>query len=234
MARHLCSLFLLNSVPMNTEKLITVALADDHSMVRTGIESIIKSFGDFAVVASVENGAQLLKEIKMMDNPPDLCVVDINMPQQDGYETLDILRERFPSVRALVLTMYDNEYSIIKVFSKGAKGYVLKESDPLELKDALWSVYYGEIYHPEAISNKKLFQLLQPGNAHGATKISEKEMLFLPYCCTELSLKEIGVKMGVSTRTVQGYRDSLFAKLSLKTRTGLAIYAIKAGLVPVR
>jgi DNA-binding NarL/FixJ family response regulator len=219
---------------METERILTVALADDHSMVRTGIEAIVSSFGGFSVVASVENGVQLVRALGMMDKLPDMCVIDINMPEQNGYETLDILRERFPSVKALMLTMYDNEFSIIKAFSKGAKGYVLKESDPLELRDALWLVYEGEIYHPEVISNRRLFQQLHAASLHGTRRISEKEMLFLPYCCTELSLKEIAVKMGVSTRTVQGYRDSLFDKLSLKTRTGLAIYAITAGLVPVR
>lgn len=219
---------------METQKTVTVALADDHAMVRTGIAAIINGFGGFSVILSVENGTQLIRELGMADRLPDICVVDINMPECNGYETLDLLSIKFPLVKTLILTMYDNEFSILKMLGKGAKGYVLKESDPLELKDALTIVYNDEIYHPEVLSNRRFFQRIQASNFSGMQKISEKEMLFLPYCCTELTLKEIGVKMGVSTRTIQGYRDSLFDKLSLKTRTGLAIYAIKAGLVTVR
>lgn len=218
---------------MEHTPLIKIAIADDHEMVRKGIANFIDMFGGFDVVLTATNGNDLISQLKKADTLPDICILDINMPEMNGFETLDILRAAYPVIRVLVLTMYDNEQTIIKMFSYGARGYLLKNSGPDELKEALLTIHAGELYHPDIKASH--FQFFLHGKPDPAfPRITDKEMLFLTYCCTELSYKEIAQKMGVALRTVQGYRDSLFSKLVLKTRTGLAMYAITAGLVPLR
>jgi two-component system invasion response regulator UvrY len=218
---------------MDNKNVIKVAITEDHKIVRKAIANFINGFGGFEILVNSVNGQDLIKQLGRLDQLPDICILDINMPELNGFETLDIMRERYPDVKVLILSMYENEQTIIKAFSKGARGYLLKDSEPLDLKQALVNIYEGDLYHPDLLSTH-FHSYLKGKNEPSLPRISEKEMEFLPYCCTELSYKEIAKEMGVALRTVQGYRDSLFDKLGLKTRTGLAMYAIKAGLVPLR
>lgn len=216
---------------MQHQKTVKIAITEDHQIVRKAIAGFINGFGGFAIIISAVNGQDLLQQLSCAREQPDICVLDINMPSMNGFETLKQLRERYPDIKVLILSMYDNEQAIIKSFTMGACGYLQKDCDPLDLKAALLTVYDGELYHPDIKSSHFKYYLTGKHDP-GLPRITEKEMQFLPYCCTELSLKEIAQQMGVALRTVQGYRDSLFDKLSLKTRTGLAMYAIKSGLVP--
>ena len=218
---------------MTIQENIRIAITEDHTIVRKAVANFIKGFGGFEIIINSTNGYDLIRQLELASDLPDICVLDINMPELNGFETLDRIRDKYPDIKVLILSMYEHEQTIIKAFNKGARGYVIKDSDPLDLKAALLTVYEGELYHPE-IKASHFYAYLQGKNDPALPRISENELQFLPYCCTELSLKEIASEMGVALRTVQGYRDSLFDKLGLKTRTGLAMYAIKAGLVPLR
>jgi DNA-binding NarL/FixJ family response regulator len=127
--------------------------------------------------------------------------------------------------------MYDDEMSIIKMMRNGSNGYVLKDVQPEELRKAIVALYDKGFYHSELLTS----DIVKKASAHRAEEpthgISDKELEFLRYCCTELTYKEIGEKMGNSPRTIDGYRDSLFSKLEVTSRTGLAVYAIKHGIV---
>ncbi|RZL20419.1 MAG: response regulator transcription factor [Pedobacter sp.] len=218
---------------MTIQEKIRIAITEDHTIVRKAVAGFINGFGGFDIIINSSNGHDLIRQLELANELPEICVLDINMPEMNGFETLDRLREKYPEIRVLILSMYEHEQTIIKAFSKGARGYVIKDSDPLDLKSALLTVYEGELYHPE-LKTSHFYAYLHGRHDPALPRISEKEMQFLPYCCTELSLKEIAAEMGVALRTVQGYRDSLFDKLGFKTRTGLAMYALKAGLVPLR
>lgn len=218
---------------MDQQNTIKIAITEDHMIVRKALANFINGFGGFEIIITSTNGQDLANQLVKSAMLPDICILDINMPAMNGFEALDLLRTKFPGVKVLILSMYENEQTIIKAFSKGASGYLLKDSEPLDLKQALITIYEGELYHPE-IKTSQFYAYLSGRNEPFLPRITEKEMQFLPYCCTELSYKEIADKMGVALRTVQGYRDSLFDKLGLKTRTGLAMYAITAGLVPLR
>lgn len=213
--------------------IIKIAIAEDHKIVRKAIANFIQGFGGFEILLHAVNGQDLIRQLEIAPVPPDICVLDINMPELNGFETLLLLKDKFPEIRVLILSMYEHEQTIIKAFSNGAKGYLPKDSEPLDLKQALLSIYEGDLYHPD-LKASHFYTYLSGKHEPSLPRITEKEMQFLPYCCTELSYKEIGQKMGVALRTVQGYRDSLFDKLNLRTRTGLAMYAITAGLVPLR
>jgi DNA-binding NarL/FixJ family response regulator len=207
---------------------IDVALADDHALMRDGLKTIIASMKEFNMMMDAANGKELLDKLKKHPSLPSVLMLDINMPVMNGYETMKIIRERYPGIKVLTVSMYESEFSIIQMFRLGAKGYLEKSCDTKQLRLALLAVAKGEFYHSEEISNTMMSRMQKGSLPHGLTP---RELEFLTYCCSELAYKEIADRMQISERTVHGYRDTLFEKLEVKSRTGLAIYAINAGLV---
>src|SRR5665647_2541893 len=161
--------------------------------------------------------------------------MDINMSLMDGYETTSWLKKKYPQVKVLALSMYDNENSIIRMFRAGAKGYILKDCDPAELKAALNALITKGFYYSEMITGKLIHSMntLDENESHveAIIKLSDKEISFLKYACTELSYKEIADKMFLSPRTIDSYRDDLFQKFNVRTRVGIVIYAVKNGVI---
>jgi two-component system invasion response regulator UvrY len=155
----------------------------------------------------------------------------------DGFETTQWLKINHPDIKVLALSMYDNESSIIRMLKCGAKGYILKDSEPAELKAAIDDLVNKGYYYSDLVSGKLIHainKIEDEGSAmHTLVNLNDRETDFLKYACTELTYKEIADKMFVSPRTIDGYRDALFEKLHLKTRVGLVMYAIKNGLVTV-
>jgi DNA-binding NarL/FixJ family response regulator len=212
------------------QSVITVAMADDHAILRKGIIEIINGFGQFRVVADAGDGDELLRMLDKTHPLPDVCILDINMPHMDGYETLLELKQRWPEIKVLVLTMFANEYNIIRMIRNGAGGYLLKSCSPNELKQALEAIYDHNYYHTDFLSGR----LVRLFGKHDELlmRITDKELLFLKLCCTDLGYKQIADMLHVSPRTVEGYRNTLFEKLGVKTRTGLAMYAVSMGMIP--
>jgi DNA-binding NarL/FixJ family response regulator len=213
----------------DTHQKIRIAIADDHTIIRKGVMELINTFGEFEVILDAVNGADLLQKIAAAPQLPDICMLDINMPELDGYETAKAIRSRWPDIRILALSMYDSEYNIIRMLRSGANGYILKETDPKELRRALNEIYERSFYHSEIVTGRLINKLHQ--NASTADfEFSEREQQFLSLCCTEMSYKGMAEQMNLSPRTVEGYRDALFEKLNIRTRTGLVIFAIRIGL----
>lgn len=214
---------------------IQIALADDHVMIRKAIAAMVESFGNYRVVLQASNGLELLEMLKKADPLPDLVLLDIQMPQLNGIETAKILFEKYPEVKILALTMQDNESSLIAMVKNGARGYLLKDAEPELLRQALSDVYHKGFHYSEIITGRLIHQLqhnpVHDLSQHLSNSISQKEKEFLKWCCTELTYKEVAVKMLVSHRTVDGYRDQLFEKLGVKSRVGLAMFAVRTGLV---
>jgi DNA-binding NarL/FixJ family response regulator len=213
----------------------SIALTDDHSLLRNGLASLVKNLGH-TVVFEADNGKQLIEKI-VTDHLPELVLMDINMPHMDGYETTQWLKQHHPDIKVLALSMYDNETSIIRMLKCGAKGYILKDSEPAELKAAIEDVMNKGFYYSDLVSGKLMHAINKLDNAGSGLKsliqLNERETDFLKYACTEMTYKEIADKMFVSPRTIDGYRDALFEKLQLKTRVGLVMYAIKNGIVTI-
>jgi len=211
----------------------TVVLVDDHVLLRNGLASLVKNLG-YDVVFEADNGKDFLDKLKTKPLP-DLVLMDINMPVMDGYSTTAWLRDNYPQVKVVALSTMESETAIIKMIKSGAKGYVLKDAEPEELKLAFEEVMSRGYFYNELISHKVLksvHELTEPKNKVGLfANLSEREIEFLKLVCTELAYKEIADKLFVSVRTVEGYRDTLCEKLNLKTRVGLAMYAIKNNLV---
>ncbi|HEU4470433.1 MAG TPA: response regulator transcription factor [Flavisolibacter sp.] len=210
-----------------------IALADDHVLLRNGLANLLEDL-EYEVVFQADNGKDLIRRMEN-ENRPDLVLMDINMPQMDGYETTAWLRRHHPDIRVLALSMYDDENAIIRMLRSGAKGYILKDSDPSELKAALQAVLAKGFYQSELVTGKLIYSMNQLDLNGGALKevagLSDRELEFLKLVCTELTYKEIADQMHLSPRTIDGYRDALFEKLHIKSRVGLVLFSIRNGIV---
>ncbi|MDB5209696.1 MAG: response regulator transcription factor [Sediminibacterium sp.] len=213
-----------------------VALVDDHELLRTGLAAIINSFEGFKVVMEANNGKQFIEKVKAK-TPPDIVLLDITMPIMDGYETSSWIKNNLSQTKVLVLSMLENDTAIIRMLKNGARGYILKDSKPKVFKDALDSIRDSGYFINELVSNKLMHYInheeVYDGDAVALNSLSENESTFLKWICTEKTYKEIADEMCLSPRTIDTYRDNLFKKLDVKTRVGLAIFAIKNGIVNI-
>ena len=212
-----------------------IVLVDDHALLRNGLAELVKTLGH-EVLFECGNGKECIDRLdpKLL---PDIVLLDINMPEVDGYETAQWLKQHHPDVKVLALSMYDNETSIIRMLKSGARGYILKDSEPGELKAALRALEEKGFYYSDLVSGKLMHAINkmedENGNLKNLVPLNERETDFLKYACTELTYKQIAEKMFLSPRTIDGYRDALFEKLNVKTRVGLVMYAIKNGIVRI-
>lgn len=212
-----------------------LVLVDDHVLLRRGLASLVKNLGH-GVIFEADNG-RLFTEMLDPTMLPQVVLMDINMPEMDGYQTAVWVRANYPSIRVLALSMYDDEKSIIRMLRSGAAGYILKDADPSELQQAIDAVVRKGFYYSELVTGKLMHAINNIDDSEelvSLVKLSDKEVNFLKHICSELSYKEIAGLMFVSPRTIDGYRDALFEKLNVKTRIGLAMYAIRNGIVSVR
>lgn len=213
----------------------SIVLVDDHSLLRIGLAQLVQSLG-YAVIFQADDGKEFCEKLDK-NNLPDIVLMDINMPEMDGYQTTQWLKDNHSTVKVLALSMYDNENSIIRMLKAGAKGYILKDCEPSELKAAIDAVVSKGYYYSDLVSGKLIHAINKiednGSDVNTLSNLNDRETDFLKYTCTELTYKEIADKMFVSPRTIDGYRDALFEKLHVKTRVGLVMYAIKNGIVTV-
>lgn len=210
-----------------------IALVDDHVLLRNGLANLLKDL-DYEVVFQADNGKHFI-ELLATHEAPQVVLMDINMPLMNGYETTLWLKNNHPSICVLALSMLDDEDSVIRMIRNGAKGYVLKDCEPDELKEAIYSILHKGFYHSEMVSGKLVHAINHQSNKDkdSPARLTEKETEFLKWICTELSYKEIADKMGISPRTVDSYRDNLQEKLECKGRIGLVLWAIKNDVVTI-
>ncbi|PWN63039.1 DNA-binding response regulator [Chryseobacterium phosphatilyticum] len=207
----------------------TIVIVDDHILIAKALEGIISNFAEFEVIYVCENGKDLIQKLEEGNKIPDIILLDISMPIMNGFETAVWLTKNQPDIKVMALSMQGDDNSVIKMIKSGAKGYLLKNTHPKDLEIALIRLNSDGFYYPEWAS-KIIFSNLNKGQETEITiKISEREKEFLKYTVTELSYKEIADRMCCSPRTVESYRDQLCEKLELKTRVGLAVFAIKNG-----
>jgi DNA-binding NarL/FixJ family response regulator len=210
----------------------SIAIAEDHLLIAKAIGNIADGFSHFKVLYEVENGKVLQEKFKIPGNIPDIVLLDIRMPEMDGYATAAWLREKHPQVLVMALSVQDDDNSIIKMIKAGARGYLHKNVHPAELEKALETLLAKGMYYPDWATSKVFASIAADENHPRENEIalSEREKEFLKYACTELTYKEVGEKMFCSPRTVERYRDCLFEKLHVKTRVALALFAAKIGL----
>lgn len=217
---------------MNAQ-IIKVGMADDHVLLRQGLATMINNLGTARVVWQASNGLEV-KEL-ITKEVPDVMLLDIRMPEMNGFETCAWLTRQYKSVKVLALSMMDEENAVIKMLKSGAKGYLLKDSEPMELANAIRTVHEQGFYLNEMVTGKLLHSILQENLDIGEPEdsrfqLSAKEKEFLRLACTEYTYREIADIMKMSHRTIDGYREVLFEKLGIKSRVGLVLYAIRKGI----
>ena len=211
---------------------ITLGIADDHQLFLKSLSLLISSLEDFSIIIEAMNGKDLIEKLEAKKTEPDIILLDVNMPDIDGYETAKWIYKNFPQVKILALSMFSDERTIIRMLRQGARGYIMKNIDPEELKNALDSVMKKNFYLSEEISGKIISGLNKDiDKTEEVPTLTQREKDFLRHICSEITYKDIAAKMYVSPRTVDEYRNSLFEKLKLKSRVGLVMYAIRNGLV---
>lgn len=214
----------------------TVVLVDDHILLRNSLAKIINNFEGFKVLFEADNGLHFIEQITKK-NHPDIVLLDISMPVMNGYETAEWIRSNIPDTKVLVLSMMDNESSVIRMINNGACGYILKDSKPAILKEAFDSIVQKGFYSNDLVSGT-MMNYMKSGKKdyniiNNISQLSEKESLFIKYACTEMTYKEIAHEMQTSPRNIDGYRDSVFEKLQVKSRVGLVLFAVREGIAEV-
>ncbi|MES2278157.1 MAG: response regulator transcription factor [Bacteroidota bacterium] len=207
---------------METEQIL-IAIVDDHTLFRNGVNALMSEFEELKVVFEADNGKQL-QQMLPKHAIPQVVLMDINMPEMDGYDATAWLKVNYPQVKVLALSMFEDDKAVIRMIRCGASGYVLKESKPKELLEAIKAIATKGVYINELVSGKLIRSV---GGKSDTPELTGKELEFLKLACSELTYKEIADKMCISPRTVDNYRESLFQKLSLKSRTGIVLYAIQ-------
>ncbi len=209
----------------------SIVIVDDHHMVSGALANVINSYASYKVLYIAEHGKEMIEQFKVPKNIPDIVLLDIAMPVMDGFATAQWLKKNHPEVLVIALSMQNDDVSVIRMIKSGAKGYLLKNNRPEQLKIALDELVAKGHYFPDWVASK-IFLNLGDDKMHSPVNIhfTDREIEFLGYCSQELTYREIADKMICSSRTVEGYRDALFDKLGIKTRVGLAVYAIKSGI----
>lgn len=205
----------------------TVAIADDNIFYREGIISTINALDNYEVTLASDDSAALLAAIGRTHAEPDICIIDIALPE--SYQMLKEIKSRWPQIKVLILSMYDNEISIIRTIKIGANGFMLKSSSPEHLGQALHNISNSNTYYPNTPMQDD-WRIAARDSL--LLKMTYREMEYLSLCCSELNTKGIADRMGCNTKTAETYRDALFDKLKVKTRIGLVLFALSMGLSP--
>jgi DNA-binding NarL/FixJ family response regulator len=185
------------------------------------------------VIFQGSNGQELLDAIRLQNLRPDIYIIDVAMPVLNGFDTVVALKQVLPDAKVLILTMMDHEFNILRFLRVGVNGYLLKEEAPEVLVEAIHTIMKRDFFSTEFVSSR-LSASARKGMEGGDFKLSEKEKDFLRLCPTDMAYKEIAAALGVSIRTVEGYRNTLFERLRVKSRTGLALFALQTGLKVLR
>lgn len=216
----------------NIDKVIKVAIADDHALFRAGVKTSLTSKRDVELIAEADNGMQLLNLLKHIE--PDVILLDIQMPIMDGIQTLPEIRKVRPEAKVIILSMHNDHSMISKLMEIGANSYLTKNSDSETIYQAIKTCYEQEFFFNE-LTNKALLTGLRTKRTDLASpqevNLSDKETRVLKLMCEEKTTKEIADIVEISPRTVEAIRDKLKTKTGAKSMAGLVMYAVKNGII---
>jgi len=211
--------------------MINVSLVDDHVLLRNGLAAVVDSFDAYTVVFEADNGKHFIEQLSSHKRP-HIVLLDISMPVMDGFETVKWINEHAPDIKVLVLSMIYKEEAVIRMLREGVRGFILKDSKPQVLHQALDEVVNKGFFLNDVVSGQML-NILRERPEHTKNNLTEKEIVFLKFCCSERSYKEIADEMKISLRAAEALRSSLFEKINTPSRVGLVLYAIRKGYFKV-
>ncbi|MBN1887509.1 MAG: response regulator transcription factor [Thermoflexales bacterium] len=209
---------------------IRVLLADDHAVVRAGIRQFMERAGDIQVVSEAEDGE--IAQALIKQHPPDVAVLDIQMPKQSGIDVTRWIRAHQPNVGVLILTAYDDDPYVLAVLRAGANGYVLKTATPAEIVQAVRDVHAGKSVLDPAVTQKVMAHMAGQATASFVEPLTDRELEVLTLTGRGYTNKAIGVQLKISSRTVQGHLVRIFEKLQAASRTEAVMRAVSLGWLP--
>lgn len=217
--------------------IVKVAIADDHKIFRKGVILSLRQYTNLKFILEAENGEELIQLVTAADpeNCPEVILMDLKMPVKDGIETTKYINKHFPNIRIIILTMYEDERFVGHLMDSGANGYLLKSTEPSEIKKAVGDVmrtgfYLNNFVNKVLIKKNYAKQKFNP-NLNSEVVISEREKEVLTLVCMEYTASEIALKMDISSRTVEAIKDRLMERFGVKNSVGLVFYAMKNSLI---
>lgn len=211
---------------------VKIGIADDQQLFLKSLAQLIDRFKNFVTILEASNGEVLLKKLQLATEYPDILIMDVNMPVMDGVEASKIVSEKYPDLKIVALSMKDDDTTIIEMLKAGACAYLLKDIHPMELEKALAEIYEKGYYNADEL-NIRYRRLLRNKQETEKVLLSEQELRFLKYACSDLTYKQIAAEMNKAVRTIDGYRESVFQKFNVQSRVGMAMEAIRRQLVEI-
>lgn len=212
---------------LNNLHSITVGYADDHVAIRKGIITLIEQAGDIKVVAEGSDGHELLEKLLTLEKVPDVILIDLNMPNMNGFELLKEVGKRWANIPCLAITAFSHEYYILQMIKLGARGYLLKNAEPDQIVEAIRKSYQYGYYYNELLSSKMVSSMV--AEKFKAPILNDREIELLRHVCSDLSYSDIARVMHTTYKTVDGIRMRLYAKLHINSRVGLVLAALRFG-----
>ena len=214
-------------------EVVKVAIADDHQIFRKGVILSMRPYTNIKFVLEAENGEELIKGVAAAQ--PEVILMDLRMPVKDGIETTKYINKHFPEIKIIILTMYEDERFVGHLMDSGANGYLLKSTEPLEIKKAISDVmrtgfYLNNFVNKILIKKNYAKQKFNP-NLNSEIVVSDREKEVLTLVCMEFTAQEIAQKMDISPRTVEAIKDRLMERFGVKNSVGLVFYAMKNSLI---
>ncbi|MDB5150043.1 MAG: response regulator [Mucilaginibacter sp.] len=214
-------------------KPIKIAIADDYTIYRDGLKIGLSQDENLEVMLEAADGEDLIKGIEI--NMPNVIIMDLKMPVMDGMEATKFIKKKYPDIKILVVTMYDDEKFVIHLMEIGANGYLLKNAEAEEIRKAIYSVHETGYYFNNIVSNALLKKLVMKGNIKPSFKegveLTEREQDVLKLICAEKTANEMGKQLFLSPRSVEGIRQRLIDKVGVRNTAGLVMFAVKNGII---
>jgi len=212
---------------------IKVAIADDYKIFREGLKVSLTLDNEIEILHEADNGEDLISNIEKIQ--PNIVLMDLKMPIMDGMEATQIIRKKFPAIKVLVVSMYDDDKFIIHLMEIGANGYLLKNSEPDEIRKAIHSVFENGYYFNDLVNKALLKKLVIRNNIKPSFKdnveLTERELEVLKLICEEKTAAEIGKEIFLSPRSIEGIRQRLIEKIGVRNTAGLVMFAAKNSIV---
>ncbi|MBL7932528.1 MAG: response regulator transcription factor [Bacteroidia bacterium] len=208
---------------------IKIAVVDDQHLFRTGMTSMLKDYEELNVIVQCSNGKELMQALKR--HTPHVVLLDIEMPVMNGVETTELLRQRYPDIKIIILTMYDEEELIYDLINKGAHGFLLKDNTVDEVVDAIYSVVEKGSYYNRQVTEAMVNGAKGLRSSMHMVGLNEREIEIIRHVCGQKTNKEIADSMNLSIRTIENLRNGILAKTGSKNTAGMVMYALKNKLI---
>jgi DNA-binding NarL/FixJ family response regulator len=208
---------------------IKILIADDHEIYRKGFRALLKNEREVTIVGEAENGRELVDLAAMLQ--PDIIITDIKMPVMDGIQAAKTIREKYPDIRVMAISMYNEDNLVIDMLEAGARGYLLKNTKKAEVVQAVKDVFEGRTYYCHDTSERLIRMIAEnkyiPYRYHSQPNFSRKEIEIMILICKQYTNKEIASALNLSSRTIEGYREKIQEKTESRNSIGIVIYAIR-------